>query len=228
MSTPLNAFNPGNIGVELTSPTAPGLIVIERRHWPIELSAINEGQLSIRRNFNIASLSAPVTADIRFFYLDAELDGQGENGLVMWTHSDVSHRWSPIGKDAQDINSNWVLKTGLGQWGQFTLSSDDGGGPPLPTGQLKKSGKSEQSFMNSVRIYPNPSHDRFVMELTSKQQKDMVLNLYDQSGRLLQQKRISCRDGMNIISWNISGYATGVYYIGSESNGLKNIKIIRQ
>jgi hypothetical protein len=50
----------------------------------------------------------------------------------------------------------------------------------------------------------------------------------DQSGRLLQRKRISCSIGMNIISWNISGYASGVYYIGSESNVLKNIKIIRQ
>jgi hypothetical protein len=126
--TPLNALNPGNIGVELTTPTAPGLFVIERRHWPVELNPINEGQQSIGRNFNIVSFNAPFTAAIRFSYLDAELNGQGESGLVMWTHSAVSNRWSPIEKDGQDIKSNWVLKTGLGQWGRFTLASSDGGG----------------------------------------------------------------------------------------------------
>jgi hypothetical protein len=219
VSNPPAEFNPGNIGLALTSPSAPGLMVIERRHtsmtFPNEVT-------TIQRNFNIVAMnSLPAGSSLRFFYLDAELNGQNENELVFYTISE-ENGWVPLGKDGNNSTNNWVLKTGVQQWGQFTLAPQ--GFPSMitkPSQQIKEG-------TDRVRIYPNPSHDVFIMEFTGRKEKNMVLKLHDQAGRVLQQKNVQCRVGINIISWNISTYASGMYYISSDNAEIKNLQILRK
>lgn len=222
--TPLNAFNPGNIGVALTSPIAPGRFVVERKHAPVALSS---GLQSIRRSFFIAATNnTSLNATLRFSYLDTELNGHSESGLIVWMESDISNGWAPIGKDNNDAGANWVEKTGLDHWGRFTIADPDGPAGPRMLTQTRQ--QNTMAATGKVSIYPNPSHDWFTMKLVSKQENDILFTMYDHSGRLLQQKRIQIHAGVNIIQWDVSTYAAGVYYIAGENSGMKNIKIIKE
>lgn len=247
VTTPLNAFNPGNIGVELTTAVAPGIMVIERRHVqesilpqetvlpPQTLFSGGSGGLGIQRSFTItAENNTDLNATLRFFYLDTELAGADETGLALWRDSDINSGLILAGSDHSDASGNWVEKNNLDRWGHFTLAGGAG------TGLLMRGNDNadaqpnkEQSLTNpvartTIQVYPNPSRDKFRIELFSDQEKDAVISLYDQSGRLLQQKKMHCRTGMNSISWDLGNYGGGVYYIVFKNPHLETIKIIKE
>jgi hypothetical protein len=52
--------------------------------------------------------------------------------------------------------------------------------------------------------------------------------LYDQSGNLLEERTVYWQAGVNTITWNISKYATGVYYLSIGGSNGSAIKIVRQ
>jgi hypothetical protein len=224
---PGNPFNPGNIGAELLTNDNLGPLTIERRHVS---ETLPDGVQSIDRSFDIFGSKLPVFFDVRlrFFYLDTELDGNDENGLMLWTRSGAGNFLIPLGRDSNDATGNRVIKNGLDQLSHFTLASD-GGGPAIRDIENVRNRPVTNSFTEtSATIYPNPAHDKFVISVFSKEAKEMAIRLYDQSGRLLQQKEIYCLAGMNTIAWNLSGYAAGIYYLSFKNQQQKNIKIIKE
>jgi hypothetical protein len=223
ISTPLIAFNPGNIGVELTSAVAPGPVFIERKHVPFTLPG---GLQSIRRSFNISAFNNTTpNATLRFYYLDTELGTQNEDDLIVWSIPDIGFNWAPLGKDNNDAGGNWVEKTGVGRWGWFTLA---GPGNAFMRSRPAQPQQENNIAAEEVFTYPNPTQDLVTMKLVSRQEKNILLALYDQAGRLLQQKNIRCRIGMNTITWNISDYAAGIYYIASGDIKGRSVKIVKE
>lgn len=117
------AQNPGNIGVEITSPANMGLTTIVRGHVS-QTNTAGTG-VSINRYFDITpSNNIGLDATTKFHYFDAELNGLNENELQNWTSSDYLV-WNLNGKDDSDLAGNWVTKNNVSAFAnRTTLGSD--------------------------------------------------------------------------------------------------------
>jgi hypothetical protein len=124
-----------------------------------------------------------------------------------------------LGRDAADPVDNWILKSNVAHFHRFTLAVGSGG-------VLSKPGPD--GILPSLKIYPNPAHDEFSLQLISGGEGNGVICLYDQSGNLLEEKRAYWQTGVNTISWNISKYAMGTYYLSTGGPIRSVIKIVRQ
>ncbi len=198
------AVNPGNIGVEITSDANLGQTLITRGHAQ---QSGAPGQAGIQRYFDIApSLTAGATATLRFYYFDAELAGYSKDGLDLFSGMPGQSNWTVRGKDNSDLINNWVLKSNVPALQRYTLAL-----APRATASAA-----------SVQVYPNPARNTFTMLLYSTKEKDGVISLRDQQGRLLKSKPIHCLPGANKIEWNISGLAAGAYTIEFDRLELKS------
>lgn len=210
ITTPANKINPGNIGIEITTQNAPGLTRFERMH---KREVLANGKLGISRSFKIVpAYNKGMKATVKFYYADGELGTNTEKDLVMWLQSEGSNSWVTISRDGSDMQANWVVKTNLPQLARYTLGSQSILNKPV---------------MSAAQIYPNPATDNFTIEITSAEETDIVLNLYDLSGRLLQQKKTICRAGVNQIKWSFGNFAPGIYHVTADNPGIKKLFIIK-
>ncbi|WP_166437202.1 T9SS type A sorting domain-containing protein [Niastella caeni] len=234
VTTKLNApleVNPGNIGVDISSLSNLGKVVIERRHVQ---QMLTKGMQGIQRYFQItASNNSQLNATLRFFYLDKELAGTNESSLTLWKGADLGNYWLLNGRDSIDVTANYVVKTGIDHFTRYTLGPETAdqlsrvAGPGKPEQLSQSDSLRNLAFFKPVttmQVYPNPLHEQFRMALFSDSQKEYTINLYDQYGHLLQTKKIWCRSGMNHIPWNVSKYAPGIYYLVFENRAIKLIK----
>jgi hypothetical protein len=114
-----NNSNPGNLGATITSTQNLGVTTIRRGHQ----IQINNAQQSIQRYFQIEPANnSNLNANLRFQYFDAELNNLTESTLALFK-KDAATNWMVIGKDASDINTNFVQKNGIGSLQKFTLFS---------------------------------------------------------------------------------------------------------
>lgn len=206
--------NPGNIGVEINSENNLGQTVVTRGHQQ-QINA--NGQSGIERYFDIIPANnAPLHANLRFYYLSGELDGNDGNDLSIFSGSAGQRNWTLWGKDKADAVNGWVVKNNAGQSHRFTLA--------IPLAGAAKQGKSGVA----VQLFPNPSRDAFTVLLTSDTEKDGVIYLYDQLGRQLEGKKIHCQPGTNRLQWDIRSYAAGSYYLVFANLGVKNLSLEKQ
>jgi hypothetical protein len=80
----------------------------------------------------------------------------------------------------------------------------------------------------SVRLYPNPTVDRFTVTLYSTKEKSEVIQLYDPQGRMLEQKTWLCLPGANSLQWQIGKYSAGTYVLRFGNPALRNLQIVKQ
>ena len=81
---------------------------------------------------------------------------------------------------------------------------------------------------STVKLYPNPTHDRFVIDLFSNESKEVLIGLFDRSGRLVRQQKVYALAGRNTIPWDLDNFAPGIYFLSFEGLGLRNIKIVKE
>ncbi len=121
---PLNGLvnaNPGNLGLQLTSPNSLGNVTISRGHVP---STVNITHYSVSRYYDLSpAVSVDSNTNLRFNYFDAELNGLPEDSLGLWEANDGS--FFPLGFTARDATLNYVEKHGLTQPGRLTLYTYD-------------------------------------------------------------------------------------------------------
>jgi hypothetical protein len=132
LNGPVNA-NPGNLGLQFTSPTSLGNVTITRGHVPMY---VNFTGYSVARYYDLSpAANVDSNTTLRFNYFDAELNGLPEDSLGLWESADVT--FSPLGFTARNATLNYVEKHGLTQDGRFTLYPvpDDSttSTPPPPT-----------------------------------------------------------------------------------------------
>jgi Secretion system C-terminal sorting domain len=225
-------LNPGNIGAELqingTNGTTIGPITIVRMHTAETLPGIIPIQ-GIQRSFTITNPKlSNLNARLRFFYLDIELNGNNEALLSMFTSKAPGSLVTEIGKDSLDLTNNIVTKLNINPLAHFTIGSSGGN-----TGELQRVAITGRQpgvayYSYSIKVYPNPAQNSCTIQFNSQQKTVVTIQLYDQSGRLLEQKKISCMAGTNNIPWNLHPYAAGIYYLSFDKPGLKNIKISKE
>lgn len=66
---------------------------------------------------------------------------------------------------------------------------------------------------NEVLIYPNPAKDNFQLALASDKNQEMKMRVYDFTGRIIETKDLSLRQGTNVFSINTDHWKPGAYLI---------------
>ena len=195
-----HAVNPGNIGIEITSEGNLGTTVISRGHYPLTNPG---GETSIQRWFDIVpETNTNLHASVRLFFLEGELAGKDKNELTLFSGVGTNGALASRGKDATDLNANWILKSNIDQLYRFTLAI----GPD-------KVFSNNSRTITSMQIYPTPVHNTFTLQIVSKENGNGVLSLYDPSGHLIEEKRGYWQAGVTTMNWNIGRYAAGIYYL---------------
>ena len=226
----LTTYNPGNIGVDLTTTNNPAALIVYRRHVPAKLP---NGKPGIKRVFNITSLGNAGSTTLRFHYLDAELPGISESTLKLYK-GDTS-AYTLAGRDSIDMVNNVVVTSGISIYGLgnfFTLGGEGIDQPILVNNPIAReavvSTDTYEKISNKMQVYPVPAHDYFIVTVTSDRQRQSEFLLFDEAGHLLQRKKLFLLSGGNNISWDISSYPAGVYYITSDKGKMNKLKIIKQ
>jgi hypothetical protein len=112
-----SSLNPGNLGVMFTSSQNFGSTVIRRGHQSQSIA----NHQSINRYFDISPANNTLlNATLRFTYFDAELNGIDENTILLWKSPD-NVNWNEIGFDSRSTITNYVEKTGIGDFSRWTL-----------------------------------------------------------------------------------------------------------
>jgi type IX secretion system substrate protein len=123
-----NQLDIGNLGAVLTTTANLGNLVITRSHKP----AVNPGNgalQGIQRTFLIQPQNdAALNATLRFYYFNAELNGDDPNTLSLWSSND-GVTWMQVGVDSRNTTSKYVEKAGLANLSYWTLTD---AGDPLP------------------------------------------------------------------------------------------------
>lgn len=136
LNTPVNAFDPGNIGVEITTNENLGLTTVKRGH----VEQVGNGGHSIHRFCEITPANNnALNATVKFHYFDAELNGITESELELWSSGDNGSTWGLVGVDNLDMTNNFVQKNGINKLLRFTLASTSHN--PLPIQTLSLTGQ---------------------------------------------------------------------------------------
>ena len=114
-------FNAGNLGAVITSTTNLGNLSVTRFGKPA-INPVNPGMHGIQRTFLIQPQNnIALNATLRFYYLDAELNGDNPNTLALWKSND-GIAWKLVGADSRSSTGKYVEKNAIADFSYWTLT----------------------------------------------------------------------------------------------------------
>ncbi len=120
------AVNPGNLGAMITTSQNAGLTIIRRGHL---VQTVGAGLTSIQRYYDIIpENNSALSAQLRFYYRDAELNGSNEAQLDLQRSTD-NINWTNSGAGNRNATLNYVELNNISQFSRWTLAAV---GSPLP------------------------------------------------------------------------------------------------
>lgn len=135
-------LNPGNLGAVLTSGASLGDLTVSRSSKPAT-NPVYSGMHGIQRTFLIQPQNnTALNATLRFYYLDAELNGDDPSTLSLWKSSDGVN-WIQMGADSRNTTDKYVEKSGLADLSYWTLTDIIN---PLPLVLLSFKAACEDSY----------------------------------------------------------------------------------
>jgi hypothetical protein len=139
LNAPSNS-NPANLGIIITTGTNLGNVTIKRGHQS-QVNSVGLGNSIFRYYDIIPANNSNLNATLRFNYFDGELNGLTENAIAFF-ESQNNTNWTSLGFNSRDVAANFVEKTGIGNFGRFTLSTI---GNPLPVQFILFNAKCENN-----------------------------------------------------------------------------------
>ena len=216
ISTILNApiaVNPGNLGAVISSSKNLGTVTISRGHQPQPVNGA--GTSSINRYFDISpSVNKNLDATFRFQYFDAELNGFDENQLEMWRKHN-GPKWMKEEFTTRNSVDNYVEKTGIRSFSQWTLSDADGNVADLITATAKSSNTIETNVAKDFKIFPNPTTLYLNIEWSAKTSAPTSISIVDVQGKVIKkvQAGLIQQNTINRKTISLNGLAKGVYIL---------------
>jgi hypothetical protein len=122
------AADPAGLGIEITASNDLGDVTVTRGH---AIQTASNGNESIERYYEISPSqnNSGLSAELRFSYNDAELNGRPESDLEFFKSTDGGSSWSEEGFDSRDATANTVTLSGIASLSRWTLGSE---ASPLP------------------------------------------------------------------------------------------------
>ena len=201
-------INPGNLGLQLSSTEYLGNTTIIRGH----LQQQNKnGESSIERYYEI-NPAFPVTntMKVRAYFLDVESTSFDPQQLGLWSSADAGRNWSQVKTDATN----------------YELTKSDGPGVMRITYFTRR--PNNQVNNTFIQLYPNPVRDRFTLSYYGVDEEDIVVNLYNKNGQLLEAKKIRVVPGLNKIEWSMGRYAAGNYQLNIVSKNARQLPFVKE
>jgi len=137
-------------------------------------------------------------------YYDIEPSYGDLKGAVI----EVSYFETELGQNSASALSLWSLKNNS----RFTMGKPD-------------AAPANAAVRPFVQTYPNPVKGQFTLVVSIVQESETMVKLQDQFGRVVEQRKINLRRGLNTVSWDMSRYSAGTYFLICED---QNVKIIKQ
>ncbi len=72
---------------------------------------------------------------------------------------------------------------------------------------------SESLINNKAVVFPNPANDVATIKFNSSKQTNYIAELVDMNGKILLQKKITAKQGLNMMNIDVSNYPAGIYLI---------------
>ena len=66
---------------------------------------------------------------------------------------------------------------------------------------------------NDITVYPNPFHGQLNIEITTEKAENIMLQIIDNTGRVILSKNENLYRGENILTLNLDNQANGIYYL---------------
>lgn len=186
--------NPGNLGAIFTSSQNLGSTVIRRGHTAQPIGTGN----SVNRYFDILPTNnTGLNATLRFQYLDAELNGLDEHSLSLWENAG-NNTWSSIGFDNRNTTANYVEKTGLSGFSEWTLNVPAGS---LPVKFISFNAICENEKISLVwKTAEEVNSSRFDIERTSNGVNWIIIGQVTASGYSQSEKTYTYNDAGPLFS----------------------------
>ncbi len=200
--------NPGNLGLQLNSEANLGSTTITRGH----LQQLNrDGELSIERYYEI-NPAFPVSSNmkVRAYFLDVESANHDPQELVLWCSNDAGRNWTSVNTNSKEYELPKVQ-------GQL----------PLRVTYFSRE-MSNQMRNGFIQLFPNPVVEKFTLSFNYPKQEELLINLYNSTGQLLESRRVKTADGFNKIDWQVGKYPGGNYQLRFAGEKLKTMTFTKQ
>jgi hypothetical protein len=184
---------------------------------PIEL-------LSFDAKFNyekqVVDLSWTTLTEINndFFTIERTLDGKNYEVIAIVDGSGTIN----YVKDYGTVDESPYLNT----ISYYRLKQTDYDGKTTESALVAVSTK----IIDDVVVLPNPVSDNAILNISSYQTQNIIIKMYDMTGKLLVNKYASLQEGQNNISLNLQNLAKGIYMltISNENHQIINrIKVFK-
>jgi hypothetical protein len=95
-------------------------------------------------------------------------------------------------------------------------------------GSCRTAGVSEE-LVSDLVLFPNPTNERSVLNFSSTEEGNYILNISDISGRILRTMNGNAVAGENTAILSVADMSKGIYFVSLELAGeTKQIKLIVQ
>ena len=197
----------GNIGFQIDmADTDMGNTEVYRRYTNLTV----EGNESINRYYEInPENSTNINADVRFYYINSDLNGLVSTSLGLYQSDDGSTDWTEFASSLNDGTYPYLIGSGIDPSNFWVIAES---GIPLSNTDL---------VLPKVYIYPNPTANIVYLNIPIS----IILKkcqLIDVNGRVINLKI------QNDNSLNITEISEGIYFLKLQTNkGTITKKIIK-
>jgi spore germination protein YaaH len=145
----------------------------------------------------------------------------GSQNIVSWTNNNLNLSATKTGLSLTNNQKYFIMVKAANNAGLFSDSIvSDGVIYLLPTGI------ENNSTLNELSIYPNPTNDKATISLVSSSNENLNYKLFDVQGKLIEQRELLIIPGINTLEININHLqlSKGIYFIKLATNKIKFTK----
>jgi hypothetical protein len=95
---------------------------------------------------------------------------------------------------------------------QLTVKDDQGDSSSANV-KVSVVNNQRQSATDRIFIYPNPAHDIANLQINSHVSGTAVMKIHSLRGNVVREQEITLQEGLTTIQVNVSGLASGVYFV---------------
>lgn len=216
-----NSAGPGNIGLLVQQSEAEDYAEFRRGYAPQSTPAGS----SIARWYEVLpAYNQNLNAQLRFWYLDAELGGLDENELLVWRSNDGGNTWSPLPLHARNTSENWVEIAGQDELARYTLAGPENIQPLA--GSMSEKPAMRPGF--ALEIFPNPVSETAQIRIQVAEPTRAFLRWQDASGKVVRNTPIMLSEGRNNFSEPVSELPAGVWFVSVGLPGVPAIRVVKE
>jgi len=83
--------------------------------------------------------------------------------------------------------------------------------------------------LQQLSIYPNPAHDKVMVEIKNNTEQQTIIKITDLAGKLIFSEKVQLNEGISTLEIDITHFAKGAYVFSAESrNGTERQRIMIQ